>query len=1005
VDYTARCNSLDPEDLADEIRIFQTICSTIAEKHQGHICDYLGDGLLVLFGHPHASEFAPQSSILAAHGMIAEIETNNQRGQWKFHEPMRIRIGIATGLVVVSKRTGTDGNSNEIVAGKPPILAARLQSIARPNTIVASLRTRRLAADRFHFKSLGNHYLKGYPAPISAWQVLGEFTDRHRYRILSKRTTSKFVGRDQELLLLARHFESAKQGDSKIVHVYGDAGIGKTRLLRVFQKRLHKKNVEKLWIRCSPCYSNTPLRALTDEIHRWLRIGFEDDDIVKRQKLRSNLDRLGISGDDNYLALYELLTPGMTKGSGAENTNTVVYHQQFIRFLSGLLFRLAGSRPLLLIIEDLHWCDSTTLELLTFIVRNAPGKGLFSIVTSRPEFSPPWQQGNTAINLELDRLDHSESVRLLKALTNGIPLPREIEHTIVTKCDGIPLYIEECGRNILDQIQKQSGLPGPEVDFYVPDTLQDSLNARLDKLGGARALAQLAAVFGTYFTCSEVTKLAIQVGIDTHSNMDILLRSDLLKKISSQRDDEYTFRHSMFKDAAYQSLLKKTRQYYHRQIAEYFISKDPGIVNEQPELLAYHYSRSDQPAIAVEFRIKAGDVAIARSAVNEAIHHTEKGLEVASKLPDIPATREYRLRLLLNLAICLTFRSRYYGNRAIDTYRKCVTLANEVGKLEQQYDALYGYWRCLLCQADFHRARKISGELILLGESSGNPALKMTSAGIHAVTRTFSGKFRSGARHFDKFSGSCSQKGGEMIGEKFGQNSYITIQGMRAVNSLIRGKSRNSAVELDRALVAARKSGHPCLTTESLRIAAIHAQLRHDMDALRFHASEGIELSRKHGFGGLFTAFSVLLQFGDIMESGNSRSLDSIGQLIESYRKNHALLHYPYFVGLLAQTCLHMNRYRDAFSHANNALSVVETHGENWTKVPLLLTRAESAFRGKIADQQALDLWYGQAEKLALRQGARLFLHQVRQTRLKARQEGSEHHLKVPVNHVVPVEV
>ena len=376
-DYTSRSSSMDPEDLADEIRVFQTLCTKVADKYHGHISNFLGDGILVFFGHPYSNEFDPEHAARAGLEMVEEIEANNSSFEWRNKNPISIRIGIATSLVVVGEKAGKKRDQDELIFGEAPNLASRLQSLAQPNTVVTSLRTRRLVGSAFKFKDLGEQNLKGFSQPVPAWQLIKESTFQGRNNRSLKRVTTGFVSRNQELSLLTHCYEKAISGNPMIVKIDGEAGIGKSRLLRVFEKTLDKQNLNRIRILCSPYYSSTPLRAIVEEFYRWLQMANEECVQSKQQKIHNALDELLLRNDESIALLHELLNVELPKFTPELNISAEEKHHKMIRLLSGIAFKLSRIRPLLLIVEDLHWSDPTTIELLDFVLESRQQHRIF----------------------------------------------------------------------------------------------------------------------------------------------------------------------------------------------------------------------------------------------------------------------------------------------------------------------------------------------------------------------------------------------------------------------------------------------------------------------------------------------------------------------------------------------------------------------------------------------------------------------------------------------------
>lgn len=985
VDYTSRANSMDPEDLADEIRIFQTLCWRIAEKYHGHIWNFLGDGVMVVFGHPIASEFDPEHAIRVSLEIKEEIEQNNASFEWRNRHPIEVRMGIATSLVVLGEKAGKKRDQDALIFGEAPNLAARLQELAKPNSVVTSLRTRRLVGSAFKFKDLGEFTLKGFANPVAAWELQHESSLLSRHYGSLRRVTTRFVSRESELRTLMDNYEIAIQHNPRFIYLVGEAGIGKSRLLRVFEKTLKSQDIHRVRVSCSPYYESTPLKSVIDEIYHWIQADPADDNETIQNQVRASLNVLGIKDNQRIALFCDLLNLGPPSDIDPLKSSAEQKHYQTIRFLAELVFGLTRTKPVMVVVEDLHWADPSTLELLEYISRNINQRALFFIATARPEFKSLGRRSDSTVVVNLDRLDYHSSSKLVSSVFRNVEIPADVAQKLIEKAAGIPLYLEECSWHLLSQMQEQS--PGDDIgkEFSIPDTLQDSLNARLDRLGTAKQLAQLAATFSNFFTYSKIRQIADQNDIDADDSMDVLLQAGLLKRIPNADEDRYIFEHILFQEAAYNSLLRKTRQRYHQQIADLYVSEDPRIIDIQPELIAFHYGRTEQIELAFDLWMKAAQLAITKSAFAEAIDHIEHGSHLLTELPKANLMGDDtaidigkpELQLLSSLAVCLTVKSGYNGNKVNQTYHRCIELANDVGNAEQQWSALYGFWRCLICQGEFGKSLGISVQLKRLSDSLDNRTLRMTSLGIQAMSRQFAGKFQSAEQYFNSSLSNYDSIEDRNIGIKFGQDPYVTIQGLFAVNQLILNDYTNSKLEIEKSVDVARSIGHPYTIAETLRLAAMYEQINRDMVALQRFASEAVKISEEFGFDGLLAASRIFLAFCDVVTYQSHDAIEVIKHELVQYKENFGLLFYPYFQGLLAEAYLYMNRYEEAFTESSHVLLLIEKYGEVWPQVPVMLIRAESAARGKLTEETTIRRWYEEAREVAEKQNADLFLERV----------------------------
>ena len=840
--YTERAASMDPEELAEDVQEFQRACARIAHDFEGHVSSYQGDGIMVLFGHPNASEFSPERAVRAGMAMVREVGMLNQQPHWLGKSPLTIRVGIATGLVVVENGPGDHPDQAEQIFGNAPILAARLQAIANPNTVVVSLRTRRLVGLSFKFRDLGSFQLKGFVKSVNAWQILYERQLQIRPGNAVGRPSVSFVSRRKEIRELERAFETACFGFSRFVHIQGDPGIGKTRLVRTFEKSNLNQEVHRIRINCSPYYQTSFLKPVRDECLRWLRLSEHDDLITRQASVNWALGVVTLDPVERQLLFTEFLEIEPPAGLRELDMSAEEKRSKTIEVLVKVIVAVSHNQPLLLIAEDLHWGDPSTLELLERLMDHAKQERILGLFTSRPHFQPSWREYPSLSDMPLTGLTPAESRQLVESLCAEVHLPESLKQSLVRKSDGVPLYLEECCFNALSRLLKPGGREEIMLNYNVPETLQDSLNARLDQLGNARALAQLAASFGESFSWSHIDTIARRNNIDADSEMDTLVAENILVLENGSSEDRLRFRHLLFQEAAYQSLLIRTRQHYHEQIAELLLSRDAELSERHPELVAHHLSRTEQVARAVDLWIQAGRLSIEKSAFAESIDHQHQGLAlVRTRLVGVESKKQ-ELALLLQLGVSLTARAGYYGYEVTRTYERAVELAEAAGDGREEWTALYGLWRCLISQAEYGRAMRIGTRLNARSRHLDDPMFELTASGIRGMTRLVDGKLSRADSLATASVSLYDRVKDKRAGLRFGQDPYVTIQGLGAVAQLLRGQVSASFDSISRSVKTARSIGHPYTIAETLKLASMYEQIARNIDRLRAFCLEGGEI-------------------------------------------------------------------------------------------------------------------------------------------------------------------
>ncbi|MGI9318286.1 MAG: adenylate/guanylate cyclase domain-containing protein [bacterium] len=974
--YTERTAAMDPEDLSEEIREFQSICTRIAETYQGHISNYLGDGIMILFGHPHASEFSPERAVRAGLEMVESIKTNNRSPRWESKKPLAIRIGIATGLVVVGDRAGKKRDQDELIFGNAPNLAARLQAIAKPNTVVTALRTRRLVGLAFKFKDLGHFDLKGFSQPASAWQILYERKLQKRSGNILRRNTSTFISRKKELMLLDRNFDNACYGFSRFIHINGEPGIGKTRLIRTFEKSVTQPEIHRMRINCSPYYQNSFLRPVSEECQRWLQISESDDLATRQASITWALSIINMDQRDQHLLFTDFL--GIPAPSEIEvlDISPEEKRSRIINILARVIMEVSKVRPVLLVAEDLHWADPSTLDLLIELMKQASEERIFGIFTSRNHFKPPWKEPESLSTITLEGLTQVESRRLVESVFENHYLPESLKQNLVHKSDGVPLFLEESCLSAISHMQKvaDTGNTTVPLDYDVPETLQDSLNARLDQLGETKSLAQLASTFGESFAFSTISEIARLNNIDADSGVDLLIGENILVQETVMGEDRFKFRHVMFQEAAYQSLLIKTRQHYHQQIAELFLTRDPNFADKHPELLAHHFSKTEQIPRAIELWLKAGETAIEKSAFAESIDHLHQGLALSKSLEPTSSQQHVELLLLLNLGVSLTARAGYYGYEVTRTYERAVELAQKVGDDREEWTALYGLWRCQISQAEYGKGVRLATVLGTLSETIGDPMLRLTTSGIKGMSRLVDGKLDKADRFIDRAVALYDEVDYKKVGLRFGQDPFVTIQGLGAVTKLLRGEIPQSVKAITRSVDVAREIGHPYTIGETLKLASMYEQISRNMEQLRLYCLEAIDISEQYGFEGVLATHRIFLAFADLIRDGNLQQIEIMKDNLILYEQKYGLLFLPYFQGVFAEALLMVERYEEAFETANSILQDIDQSGENWVRPVTLCIKSEAAIKGDLATPTDCKRWYLESLDTAARQDSRLML-------------------------------
>jgi predicted ATPase/class 3 adenylate cyclase len=638
VDSTALSVRFDPEDLREVIRAYQNLCTKVIARYDGYIAKFLGDGVQVYFGYPQAHENDAERAARA--GLAITEEVSNIAGL-PAGLKLAVRVGINTGPVVVGDIIGEGAAEQASVVGETPNVAARLQSLAGANQVVVGPLSRELVGEAFICEDLGAHRVKGIGEPIRAWRVVREREITEAIEAKHSNRGLKLVGRQEELGLLLRSWESSKRGHGQVVLIQGEAGIGKSRLIEELRAKAASEDFTWVAARCSPYHVNSTLHPVIEQLKHMAGWDSADGAETKLAKLEQMLNQHSLQLEQAIPLYAELMSLSLPEGRyPALKLSAQERREQTLDALAGWFLEEAERRPVLRAWEDLQWADPTTLELLRLYIDQSHTVSMMNVMTYRPEFVPPWPMRSHMIPITLNRMERDEVAGLIAQQAGGKGMPVEVVDYIIEKTDGVPLYVEELTTAILeaDFLHERNGayqLTRPLSGVTIPATLQDLLMARLDRLPSIREVAQLGSILGREFAYDMLAAIGSLEETALQSGLDRLVDAEMLYQRGRRPRARYIFKHALLQDAAYQSLLKRTRQFYHRQVGELLESRYPDIVESQPDLVAHHFVRADENDKAVNYLTSYAELAAGKYAHAEAITAIEEACTCAEHLPSV----------------------------------------------------------------------------------------------------------------------------------------------------------------------------------------------------------------------------------------------------------------------------------------------------------------------------------------------------------------------------------
>jgi predicted ATPase/class 3 adenylate cyclase len=992
VDSTALAGRLDPEDLRDVVRAYQQACATVIQRFEGHIAQYLGDGLLVYFGYPQAHEDDAQRAVQTGLGIVEAMGTLNMGLEQAQGLRLAVRVGIHTGLVVIGEMGGTgrqEGPSGpaptqsrqQLALGETPNIAARLQGLAQPDTVVISDRTARLVEGYFSCQPLGAQELKGLAQPLQVYRVLHASAVQTRLDVAATRGLTPLVGRASEVALLQERWAQVKDGMGQVVVLSGEAGIGKSRLVQVLKEHVAGEAHTRWECRCSPYYQHTALYPVIDLLQRALRWQPENTAEAKVAKLEQMLRQYGLPLEETMPLCAALLSVPLPEDRYPPLALSPQRHKQkTLEIFLAILLEQATAHPTLLIMEDLHWVDPTTIEWLSLVVDQVPTTSVCLLVTCRPEFQSPWGSRSYLTQMTLNRLPRIQVAQMVELLadrvTGGQPFPAEVMQHLVEKSDGIPLFVEEMTKTVLESATLTAGereyvRTGPVSAVAIPATLQDSLMARLDRLVTAKGLAQLGATLGRQFSYALLQAVA-QLDEETlRRELQRLVAAELLYQRGVPPQATYLFKHALIQDVAYQSLLKSTRQHYHQRIAQVLEARFPEAVATQPELLAHHYTAAGCTGQAVRYWQRAGEQASDCSANLEAISHFTAGIELLKTLPETPEHIQQALSLHTALGAALQMAKGTGAPEVEHAYTQARALCQQVGETPELVPVLFGLWRFYHSQAQFHTARELGDTLLRLAQRAEDPVLAVVAHNALGNTWLCLGALPAARQHLEAGIARYTPDHHRAPASRIGHDPGVACRAFAAWVLWVLGYPEQALTRVHEALALAYELSHPFSLAYARCWAAMVSQFRRDVSAVHEHAEAAVALSTEQGFASWAAYGTSLRGWAIAMQGQGEVGIAQVRQGITTLRAAGGAVLVPYLCTVLADVCDHLGHPEDGLQALAEAHALVEQHEERWWEAEVYRLRGVLLLRQAGTQQAEAETWLQRALDVARSQQAK----------------------------------
>jgi predicted ATPase/class 3 adenylate cyclase len=976
VGSTTLARRLDPEDLQASIRRFLDACSEAIGRFNGYIAKYMGDGLLVYFGYPHAHEHDAERAVYAGLAVLEVVKALPHDSLPPQNFLIAARIGIATGHVIVGELMGQDTAKERSVFGETPNLASRLQALAAPNQLIVDSATRRLVGAEFEFADQGTVSLKGFETPVQVWQVLDSKLSTSRFESYRSGRLTNFIGREHETALLLGRWREAVEGEGQVVLLCGEAGIGKSRIVRSLRDRLAEERYQTIQFQCSPYHTNTALYPVINYLRQAVGLTGEDTPPAQLQKLGALALNSGIDDQPTVALLADLLSIRTDDQHPLPNVSSEKRKEMTLEALVQQLQSPAGRRPTLFIVEDAHWLDPTTMDLITRIIDRIQPMRVLLIMTFRPEFKPVWADYNHVTFLTLSRLPRRQSAELIATMIGGKSLPLDVERAILAKTDGVPLYIEELTQNLLEsglltEENDSYSLKAPLRDLSIPDSLQALLMERIDRLGPIKEIVQVGAVIGREFSYELLRETVDIAEEELKTALHLLKTSGLIFQEGEISTAKYFFRHALIQDAAYNTLPKKSRRVLHAHIAKALESRFAERVKTEPELLAYHYEQAGEINSAVQYWRRAAHRDAARSADTEALSHFNRTVHLLETLPPSAERQALELELLIARGAPLLTLKGYASDEIEHNYLRARSLSQENPNSVQHFFSIWGLWVFHLVRGPLAKACTLAENLLSRASHQHNPDLLIRAHESVGSTYSFLGRFDEAKTHLLAAKSLYDPDRHRSQVLPYTQDPGITARIMLARTLWILGEVDQVGALALEAIAMARTLGHPFTLAFTLTtVAWIYSMLRNSDSTLHF-TEEAITLSAKYSFE-VPLAWATSFQGWAMAEKEKEEGVGRMVNGLSATRAARASLNNTYTLALLAEVYLRKKQIEEGLNAVKEAQELAITQGEWCWQAELFRLNGELLLAQSDQSISAAEQCFAEAVKIAQEQHARM---------------------------------
>jgi class 3 adenylate cyclase/predicted ATPase len=972
VGSTALSTRMDPEDLREIISAYQKCVAQTVSRFDGFVAKYMGDGVLVYFGYPQAHEDDAERAVRAGLDIVAAVE------ELESPVSMQVRVGIATGLVVVGDLIGSGSAQEQAVVGETPNLAARLQGNAKPNTVVIAESTRRLIGDLFELDASSEQDVKGI-GPVRAWTVLRPGALEGRFEALHSGKLAALLGREEETELLLRRWQRAQSGEGQVAFLSGEPGIGKSHLTAALAERADAGPHTRLRYFCSSQHTNSTLFPIVAHLERAAGIDPNEAPAGKIAKVETLLRRSGAEWPaDDVGLICELLSIPVDGTYHSPDISPRKRKERTLALLIELIETIAAQHPVLMIFEDVHWIDPTSQELLVTVVDRIVDRRVLLVITARPEFVPPWPHHSHISLIALTRLGRRDGAALVDQVADGKALPAEVVNQIVSRADGVPLFLEELTKTVLegDFVEQRNGryvLSKPLPALAIPTTLQGSLMARLDRSVLAKEIAQIGAAIGRDFSYGLLRAVAAIDEAALNEALGKLEQANLASCRGRPPEATYSFRHALVQDAAYASLLKTRRQALHRQIAEALRDRFSSLADAEPEIIAHHFTQAGLAETAVEWWTRAGELALRRSAYLEAVAHYNNAVGEVEKLDNDPQSLRRHLRLQIARGQALISARGHGAPETTAAFIRARELAAAIDDPAERFSVYYGLWAGGYVRGEHATMEEIAG--IMLREIESHPDRPESVVAYRVVGTTFwsGGDYVQARQYFEKAVAALPLESDKSLAMRFGQDPSVSAIAYFAIVLFGLGEIDRARTLAEEALGRAMRSGHTPTVVYGQFLKAVFEAVAGGADRVAPFGKATLSLGREHGM-------PVWIAVGTFYDSWARRSAGDLEHMISELRRGFVLCHEVGVLNWIAQMVVmqavaeaEAGLIEDGLAGISAFLAENQPIKQRWLDAELYRERGVLLSRATPVDANGAEAAFRQALAIARKQHTKTF--------------------------------